>query len=303
MMKRNSFFLRRRTTICQKLPVDFEDKLVNFQRYVMQLRRESRYGLGQIGNADKTPVYIDMPRTCTANEVGAQEAKVRTTGYEKQRVTIMPSITADGWKLAPYIILKRKNMLKNETFLKDVIVRVQEKGWMTSELMQDWIRVVWQQRPGASLGGFKSTKSMLMLDALHGHLTPEVKAELDSNNCDLVVVPGGTTSVLQPLDVSVNKPFKENLRQEYEEWIRSPDRKKTPTGKLQKASPSTVVTWISDAWKRVRANVVVKSFRKCCITNRRDGTEDDLLWNTDSSRSSSSGGGTDSSSSSDSESD
>lgn len=286
MMRRNGFSLRRRTTICQKLPADFEEKLTAFQRYVMKLRREHSYEHGQIGNADETPVYFDMPRACTVNEVGAREVKVRTTGYEKQRVTVMLCITADGCKLPPYIILKRKNMPKNECFPKDVIVRVQEKGWMTADLMTDWIRVVWEQRPGALLGGPAGTRSMLLLDAFRGHLTPEVKTKLRNINSDLVVIPGGMTPVLQPLDVSVNKPFKANLRQEYEEWVRNPDRKKTPTGKLQKASPSTIAKWISDAWKRVQADVVVKSFKKCSITNHFDGTEDDLLWDTESGGSS-----------------
>lgn len=281
-MRRNGFSLRRRTTICQKLPGDFDDKLIAFQKYVLGLRRENDYGLGQIGNADETPVFFDMPRAYTVNEVGAREVKVRTTGYEKQRVTVMLCITADGRKLPPYIILKRKNMPKNEPFPSDVIVRAQEKGWMTAELMSDWIRVVWQRRPGAMLGGPSGTRSMLVLDAFRGHLTPEVKTRLQNSNCDLVVIPGGMTPVLQPLDVSVNKPFKAYLRQQYEEWVRNPDRKKTPTGKLQKASPATIATWISDAWKRIEVDTIAKSFKKCSISNNMDGTEDDMLWDTES---------------------
>lgn len=282
MMRRNGFSLRRRTTICQKLPGDFDDKLVAFQKYVIGLRRDHDYSFGQIGNADETPVFFDMPSAYTVNEVGAREVRVKTTGYEKQRVTVMLCITADGRKLPPYIILKRKNMPKNEPFPGDVIVRVHEKGWMTAELMSDWIEVVWQRRPGAMLGGPSGTRSMLLLDAFRGHLTPEVKRRLQKSNCDLVVIPGGMTPVLQPLDVSVNKPFKAYLRQEYEEWVRDPDRKKTPTGKLQKASPSTIATWISNAWKRIEVDTITKSFKKCSITNNLDGTEDDLLWDTES---------------------
>lgn len=64
--------------------------------------------------------------------------------------------------------------------------------------------------------------------------------------------------------------------------MRDPDRKKTPTGKLQKASPSTIATWISNAWKRIEVHTITKSFKKCSITNNLDGTEDDLLWDTES---------------------
>ncbi|EEC17016.1 POGO family transposase, putative [Ixodes scapularis] len=143
--------------------------------------------------------------------------------------------------------------------------------------MTDWIRVVWEQRSGARLSGPAGTRSMLQLDSFRGHLTPEVKTKLRNINSDLVVIPGGMTPELQPLDVSVNKPFKANLRQEYEERVRNPERKNTPTGKLHKASASTIAKWISDAWKRVQMDVVVKSLKKCSITNHFDGAEDNLL--------------------------
>lgn len=163
---------------------------------------------------------------------------------------VMECVKADSRKLPPYIILKRKNMPKIETFPSDGMVRVQQKERMTSGLMLDWIEVVWKQRPGTSLGTPEGMKSMLMLDAFRSQLNPEVKKSRRCN-CDLVVVLGGITPVLQPLDVSINKPFKANLRQVYEGWIRNPDQKRTPTGRLQKASASTVAMWTSDASKRV----------------------------------------------------
>jgi hypothetical protein len=47
----------------------------------------------------------------------------------------MLEATADGRKLPPLLILKRRTLPKSEAFLKDVIVRAQEKGWMMEELM------------------------------------------------------------------------------------------------------------------------------------------------------------------------
>jgi hypothetical protein len=57
------------------------------------------------------------------------------------------------------------------------------------------------------------------LDAFNRHLTPEIKATVtgSSNNTDLVVILGGMTSQLQVLDVVVNKPFKDHLKQLYSE--------------------------------------------------------------------------------------
>jgi len=60
-MRRHGFSLRRRTTICQKLPADFEHKLTAFQSYVIAVRQRGNFLLGQIGNADETPICFDMP--------------------------------------------------------------------------------------------------------------------------------------------------------------------------------------------------------------------------------------------------
>lgn len=273
-MKRQGFSIRRRTTICQKLPQDFEQKVINFQRYVTDLRRKKGFLMGQIGNADETAVYLDMPRPTTVNEVGAKEVTIRTTGHEKLRVTVMLCITADGRKLPPYLILKRKTLPKGEPFPKDVAVRCQAQGWMTSELMVDWLKTVWLRRPGALF----HLPSMLVLDSFRGHITEEVKDQCRKHDSDLVVIPGGLTSLLQPLDVSINKPFKANLRAEYEAWIRDGARERTPAGKIRKASPATIAQWVSDAWKAIRPEIVEKSFKKCSISNALDGTEDDILW-------------------------
>jgi hypothetical protein len=39
------------------------------------------------------------------------------------------------------------------------------------------------------------------------------------------------TSVLQPMDLSINKPFKDRLRQQYLPWIADTARELTETGK------------------------------------------------------------------------
>jgi len=46
-MRRMGLALRPRTTICQMLPKDFEQKLLNYQRYITNLRKTATFLMGQ----------------------------------------------------------------------------------------------------------------------------------------------------------------------------------------------------------------------------------------------------------------
>ncbi|KAM7295706.1 pogo transposable element with KRAB domain [Ixodes scapularis] len=208
-MHRAGFSLRRRTSICQKLPAQYEEKLLAFQRHVIAQRKKRNYLIGQIGNADETPIFLDTPSNYVVDVRGSKEVRLRSTGNEKTRVTAMLACMADGHKLPPFLIFKRKTLPKNETFPAWMNIRCNEKGWINSAMMREWIRVMWDNRPGAA---FK-IPSMLVLNAFRGHLTDEVKNTIREAKSDLVVIPGGMTSQLQPLDVCINKPFKDRCEE------------------------------------------------------------------------------------------
>jgi hypothetical protein len=129
--------LRRRTSFRQRIPKDFDDKVIDFHRYVIQARKSNNYVLSQTANADHTPLNFDMPHQTTITEKGDKSMIMRTTGCEKQRCTTMLAISAYGRKLPPCVIFKRKTM-PNGKFPPGIHVRVQEKGWMATAVVQDW---------------------------------------------------------------------------------------------------------------------------------------------------------------------
>uniref|UniRef100_A0A672FD58 DDE-1 domain-containing protein n=1 Tax=Salarias fasciatus TaxID=181472 RepID=A0A672FD58_SALFA len=270
MMRRNGLALRRKTSLAQRLPSDFREKLLSYQRYVLGLRKKHHYPLDQMGNADQTPVYFDMPSHVTVENKGKKSVLVKSTGNEKSRITVMLTCLADGTKLPPYVVLRRKTIPK-EPMPPGIIVRAQEKGWMETELVVDWLKVVLGRRRG----GLRKTRNMLVLTE---HLTEPVKKQLRSMNGDLVIIPGGMTSQLQVLDVVVNKPFKDNLRKKYTEWLLSADHALTPTGRIQKPAVRLLCEWVLQAWDAVSSESIINGFKKCCISNAMDGSEDDVLW-------------------------
>ena len=137
-LRRHNLSIRRRTHIAQKLLADHEDKLMEFQQFIIRQRKNFDYELSQIGNADQTPLTFDMPYNTTVNTKGAKTVQLNTTGNEKNRFTVMLACTADGRKLPPYVIFKRKTLPK-VTWPAGVIVRCQDKGWIddAKRLSQD----------------------------------------------------------------------------------------------------------------------------------------------------------------------
>ena len=94
----------------------------------------------------------------------------------------------------------------------------------------------------------------------------------------LAVIPGGLTSQLQPLDVSVNKPFKGFMHEDWAKWIEAPTHHVTPVGRVKRPSISNVCEWVKNPWQRVKRETIVKSFKKCGISNALNGNEDGILY-------------------------
>ena len=89
------------------------------------------------------------------------------------------------------------------------------------------------------------------------------------------------TGILQPLDVCINKPFKDRMRKKWHDWMLEGEHTLTPTGRTRKADLNIICKWIIESWNNIPSELISKLFRKCCITNALDGTEDDDIWQED----------------------
>lgn len=232
--------------------------------------------MSQIGNMDETPVMFDMIGNRSVEVKGAKTVPFKTTGHEKSHFTVVLSCLANGTKLRPMVIFKRKTM-PNGNFPNGVFIHVHEKGWMDENGMHLWIKNIWENRPG----GLRKPPSLLVWDMFRSHRTEPIKKRIKDCKTDLAVIPGGLTSLIQPLDVSINKPFKENLRKQWNTWMSEGEKSFTKGGNMRHASLEEMCKWIVTAWNEIKPELIIKSFKKCGISNKLDGTEDDDLWLSD----------------------
>lgn len=210
-MKRHSLSVRAVTSIGQKLPQNWEQKMSDFIDYV----RNAMVGVNyqHIGNMGEISISLDMPSGFTVDLKGSSDVRIATTGGEKCNLTVILSVTANGGKLKPLVIFKRKTIPKG-IFPKGVVGMVDSKGWVYSDMVSYWLENIWRRRKNP----FFCKKSALIYDPARPHITDQVKKKV-ANFSDLVVTPGGLTSKLQPLDLGVIKSFKNRMHDSWEKWM------------------------------------------------------------------------------------
>ena len=121
-----------------------------------------------------------------------------------------------------------------------------------------------------------------MWDSFRRHLTDGVKELLARRNVDVAMIPGGLAPVLQPLDKCLNKPFKTRVRAQYQAWMVNGPFTYTSSGKKRAPSKELVLQWVNKAWQEIPAELVIRSFKSCGISNALDGTEDDAVYEEES---------------------
>ncbi|XP_022793287.1 titin-like [Stylophora pistillata] len=105
-IKRNGLSLRRKTSVPQQDPDRILAKLVSCVIQVRRLQEKHKYKPSDIGAMDETPVWCDMLSETAVDATGKKSITLKSTGYEKARVSVCPAAKADGTKLKPMVVFK-----------------------------------------------------------------------------------------------------------------------------------------------------------------------------------------------------
>ncbi|CAB1107081.1 unnamed protein product [Ectocarpus sp. CCAP 1310/34] len=194
----------------------------------------------ELGNMDQTPVQQEMPVETTLEKRGVKDARISTGGKEKDRFTPCLAVMADGGKVPQRIIFKGKPFIppstagreKNTQTRKGYIAAevllanrtkfgypvsgmffvVQEKSWCDARECTLWLSESWRFRPNHG-SVIKQRHSILVLDDFRCHRSESFVKDLRRRtNTTVILIPGGLTPLLQPLDRMLNKEMKRLMR-------------------------------------------------------------------------------------------
>lgn len=212
-------------------------------------------------NMDQVPCYMDMSTGKTSHRKGEKNVEVKSTTGTKLRFTAMPVIMSDGGKGPLYLIFKSKLKTIQNNYNDHLIIRNNTNGWIKEDLLLDWL-----ERVIVNLKVAKNFLLALVIDQCKVHLKETVKKYLDVNNISYFYIPSGCTGMLQPLDVCINKPWKDRLRKYFDDWFKaygSTDENQTKCGYLKPPSFNDVCKWALNSWNDIDSALIVKSFQYC----------------------------------------
>jgi hypothetical protein len=218
-------------------------------------------------NIDETNVDFSIDARTTLNVQGAQTVNVRAA-KSSGRCTALLGCSLTGEKLPPFVIFKGKrggrsrimSEFTNLPYPPFLRCTVQPKAWIDEEGMLEWVNRVWAPRV------LDRGPTILILDEFSAHMTGPVLDAFALCGTHLDFIPAGYTSKLQPCDVGLNKPFKDNCRVEYEKFM-------VTAGENDKPTRLIVSGWIDNAWQAISATTIVNTWRKIGIGGR-DGEPD-----------------------------
>lgn len=150
---------------------------------------------------------------------------------------------------------------------------VQDKSWCDARECTLWLTESWKLRPNNG-SIIKQRPSILVLDDFKCHKDEGFIADLLKRaNTIVILIPGGLTPLLQPLDRMLNKQMKRLLRGMYTAHTATAVAD-TRTGKLKPPGRGQVSTWCKQAWAQITPELVKTCFKICGLTLALDGSED-----------------------------
>ena len=257
---REQIVQRRVTHIAQNTRHDVS-KMEGFVKYVNEQIVCGRFLKANVVNIDETNIYFDMVGKITLADRGQKTVSVSSTG-SSSRCTILLGVTMDGTKLPPFVIFKGKQggritkewSARNTEYPTTAFYTVQEKAWIDKRVFIEWVEKVW--KPYCD----NKANTYLLMDEFSVHLMTDCVRAIQDCGTEIDYILGGYTSKLQVLDVGVNKPFKDYIKDCYERFM-------VENGDGAKVSRTHVAKWVDEAWNRVSSDTICNTWRSIGFVN------------------------------------
>ena len=222
LLRRMDFVKRKGTKGTKTLPKDYECiKKAYVDRYTAAVTEHSIPDELVI-NIDQTGCSLVPGGGWTLEQSGVKQVTV--IGLEdKRQITALLAITKAGDTLPPQLIYTGKtdrSLPKHVIFPAGWDITCNASHWSTEETMLRYVDTVLKPYIQYVRNRLEKPdqKALLILDVFAAHRVATVMRKVEDAGFVLLYVPAACTDKLQPLDLLINKPFKEALKGAFHKW-------------------------------------------------------------------------------------
>ncbi|KAL4473437.1 hypothetical protein ABPG72_012116 [Tetrahymena utriculariae] len=223
-------------------------------------------------NLDETTLQISFDRK-TYDQKGSKEILIQGTKQLKERITILLMINGSGIYFPPLIIFKgSKNRKVENSYQSKYLLFQNDNAWVTEEIYTIYLKSVLK-----NLKYDKSKKNSICIfhDRCSAHLKHSVRQLLKENQIKEFIIPSGCTSLLQVLDVSENKGFKDLIHFEFDGWQK--EKQASDSTQLYQPTKIKYVNWILSSLESIDPDSIKKGFKICGVNTQLDSSENDMI--------------------------
>jgi hypothetical protein len=239
------------THLCQCKPEEVEAEASNYMHLICTLLFGPHHDQRFILNMDQTPVYFLMSTNRTLEIVGKRTIHIRTSTNDTRQATVAVRIVGDSTVLPSMIIFKVKHngrIARSEFTMYPAGHHYccQEAVWMDERVMLAWVEEVLALYVATAPGDIIP---LLILDSYQCHMMASVVSKIQELGVEVKHIPGGCTSLCQPVDVGFDKPFKYRVQKM---WINLMIAKGVQEGTTTSLTRCNVAVWVDEAMAKMK---------------------------------------------------
>ena len=290
LLKGMNFVKRKVTTAKSKhAVVEFERLKEEFLQEVVATVEMEEIPSELVLNWDQTGIKIVQSNTWTIEEQGSKRVDVARAN-DKRQITAVFCGSLVGDFLPTQVIYQgtTPHCHPKFQFPPDWDITHSPKHWSNEETMIQYVdNIIIPYVKSARASFSDDTPALVIMDNFKGQITSAVAELLDSNNIHVCLLPPNTTDQLQPMDLSVNKPAKDFLKQCFEDGYAEQvttqlDGRNAESTDLEPISLSLLILkelgakWLVQMAEYFADNpqIIVNGFVKAGIATALDGQDD-----------------------------
>ena len=240
-------------------------------------------------NWDQTVLHLVPTGQWTMHQAGEKLIPIANSD-DKRQITAVLAASMTGEYLPPQLIYQGKtNRCHPQVPIPEGWdIWHSDNHWSNEETMKRYIEkivipFITQKREALELSN--SHPALVLFDAFRGQTTSDIKQLLDENNIISVLIPPNCTDKLQPMDIAINKPMKDELKTRFQTWYANEVQKQLlkhiPLEQVKVDVTATAIkhksaNWIFSSWQAIeqRPEIAINGFKKAGLVDAIASVQD-----------------------------